>query len=527
MPADERVFRIKVCDDHKIRADVRPGADLPACEIGTDPLAQRTIEVLINLLRENRLWKEKEFEVLGDHLYSFLLDNRIGESLHETLGNDSLSLIRVILEFERNQQHLASWPWEYLHYPEARDQNGAGYFLATKTRMVITRRLSLNPDPRVLGVEQERLKVLFVAASLREYEVDCSSVQEAISEIKQKLESRISVIELVEPFRRAAAPVASEARPVATYDRFLKLVETEKPHVIHFVGHGQCTDEGGEIAFVGDDWKADWVRGNDLADDLSDNPGYQSLRLIFLQACESALANPHRAVSSVAMRLAQINIPAVVAMQYKIEQQVANLFAQTFYEALAEPVSIDVAVQRGRRQIRRNYRRQRADQGSRSFAFGLPVLFLRDSGETGCLLSQAVAGAELAAGGSGIGGVGAGKNTPAAWAISADVSASVGDAPPRPIDIPARLAQTIARPLAPTVNRNQSLTDQPQGLAIRGIALVAEQTRCVWCETPAPSDADYCDNCGGEIVCSQCRTPVPGQKPFCRKCGSALQGRRK
>jgi hypothetical protein len=121
---------------------------------------------------------------------------------------------------------------------------------------------------------------------------------------------------------------------------------------------------------VGEDGTADWVGEQDLAHVLSD---VLAVRLVFLQACESALPSPEQAISGVAMRLAHINIPAVLAMQYRIEQGVANRFAGAFYGALVEGQTIDAAVQQGRIEIA-----VRARHWAVSRAFGLPVLYLRE-----------------------------------------------------------------------------------------------------------------------------------------------------
>ena len=102
--------------------------------------------------------------------------------------------------------------------------------------------------------------------------------------------------------------------------------------------------------------------------------GFSSLRLVFLQACESAQSDPYQAFSGVAQRLAQKGIPAVVGMQYKILQQVANRFVSVFYESVAQKLTIDAAVQKARRTI--------VDESSdpaQRLAFGLPVLYLRES----------------------------------------------------------------------------------------------------------------------------------------------------
>src|SRR5207253_130966 len=76
-----------------------------------------------------------------------------------------------------------------------------------------------------------------------------------------------------------------------------------------------------------------------------------------------------------ASKLAANNIPAIVAMQYKIENALGNDFASKFYQALIAYRTIEAAVQEGRAQILENIR-----GWSVSRAFGVPVLYLRGSG---------------------------------------------------------------------------------------------------------------------------------------------------
>ena len=67
-------------------------------------------------------------------------------------------------------------------------------------------------------------------------------------------------------------------------------------------------------------------------------------------------------------------IPAVVAMQYKVENEVANLFADAFYRSLSQGNPIDESVQAGRLKLRK-FLSEKKFFSSR--AFGSPVVFLQ------------------------------------------------------------------------------------------------------------------------------------------------------
>jgi hypothetical protein len=76
-----------------------------------------------------------------------------------------------------------------------------------------------------------------------------------------------------------------------------------------------------------------------------------------------------------AQSLAQKNIPAVVAMHFRIKSLLANTFARAFYENLMARSPIEVAMHVARRQL---YLGGITDEVHRS-GFGLPVLYLRES----------------------------------------------------------------------------------------------------------------------------------------------------
>jgi CHAT domain-containing protein len=153
--------------------------------------------------------------------------------------------------------------------------------------------------------------------------------------------------------------------PTASFDKFRQRVRDDQPHVIHFIGHGRLKSGHGELAFVGKDGKADWVAN--FARVAAES---KELKLVFLQACESELSDPHTPMSGLASQCAHHNVPAVVAMQAKIRSDVAATFASAFYTALAINEPIDCAVLKGRQAIEEMVKKPAA-------AFAVPVLYLR------------------------------------------------------------------------------------------------------------------------------------------------------
>jgi len=345
------------------------------------PLQHQTIEMMVAMLRENRLRDEQEYQVLGANLWTVLLGNDIGRRLHDELQVPK-QLIRVELEFTGEQGWMARWPWEYLYCPLKPSAAQSGYFLARRTsRLLLTRQVGLSEGTRPLLVDRPPVKVLFVVASPDpsdetealagvQYQRLYEALQDFAQPLEGRLEGRIELIPLISPHRQSKEYVAGEP-PRATYQNFLNVMQNRSPHVVHFVGHGKCVKDGGQLAFVGPDYKAQWIPGATIAEDLLD---LEEPRLVFLQARESALPDPYQAISGVAMQLAHRNIPAVVAMQYAVENAVASDFARAFYGALVESRPVDAAVQEARSNVAGHV-------GDWSFgrAFGLPVLYLRQS----------------------------------------------------------------------------------------------------------------------------------------------------
>ena len=72
---------------------VKTGLQLP----GDDA----TINILVNILRDNRLKGDEEYELLGAYLYNALFDNNIGEKLHAWRNDAGVEYVKIELNFYR------------------------------------------------------------------------------------------------------------------------------------------------------------------------------------------------------------------------------------------------------------------------------------------------------------------------------------------------------------------------------------------------------------------------------------------
>lgn len=302
--------------------------------------------------------------LLGEHLYNVLFraealkDNQPLEQILNT-AMENEKLLRIELEFDGKSEVYADWPWEYLYKPE----KDTGKFLAAATRLVLIRKLSILKA--ITGVKTHRPKVLLIISAPNKLPVNCSALTEEL----KRLDGEYIELRIMQNKELQISPSGDLISPEANWEVLRKTLSHEAFDIIHFVGHGKCTAEGAEIALVAPGGEDEWKSDQQFAEMASLNP--TKPKLVFLQACESALPNTYKGVSGVARALASKNIPAVVAMQYKIRDDMASWFAIAFYKALADGKSIDLAVQDGREAILSH------DLQLQNHAFGLPVLYLR------------------------------------------------------------------------------------------------------------------------------------------------------
>lgn len=374
---DDISWSVTICDrDGRIQSRIE-GDPVDLQPIGSRTLRRRTIDFLVKLLIESRDAADTDearvgelLGLLGEQMYEMLfmgpLRARLNQDL-QALVNGDLDLLRIELEFGRAGEAatwLAALPWEYLRCPH--DAFGGGQFLAMlANRLVLSRVLTLTGEARALEVKQP-WTVLVVHASPSSPEtppVSSERVRELISIHEQKHRVKVEP-KLIRP---SAGPYLDSNPSRMTFSRFGDLVEQTQPHIIHFVGHGRLEDVGGQLAFEDKDGRPQWVDGGEFASTAARS---SKLKLVFLQACESALPYPHLAVSGVAQQIADRTIPAVVAMQYRVEPEIVNTFAEGFYEALVRGEPVDLAVKEGRERMRE------ASAAAQRLGFGLPVLYL-------------------------------------------------------------------------------------------------------------------------------------------------------
>jgi hypothetical protein len=310
-----------------------------------DSLTRRTIRLFERWMRADKFCDSKEIAVFGQHLYQLLFDVEIERLFEEALRQAQADgeRLRLQLSFEAGAAELANLPWEFLHYPRE------NCFLCSRTDIVLSRFM---PRHARKTLRTEGTLRLLIAVSKP-------------SDLGPVLEPR--VIESIQRLSEAY-PVQVDVLRETTVAAFTERMRTFKPHVLHFIGHGNFDVEtsSGQIALLKADGTADWCSDSDFADwcSLSELP-----RVVFLHLCEGGRADLRDSFGGLAPRLVQKGVQAVVAMQYPITNMAAIDFSRVFYQALADGEPLDYAVQRGRQALMTM--RQHAAR-----AFGTPTLYL-------------------------------------------------------------------------------------------------------------------------------------------------------
>jgi hypothetical protein len=326
-----------------------------------DPLdlREKTIVAFDRLLARGTIENPRDMQLLGTLLYTHLFDEEFSKAFGrelELVRKEPHSMLRLVLVFKKDAREFAEMPWEYLFYPER------NMFLATDTKLILARQVDVDARPQVA---RSPLRILIVVSEPND----------------QKQVAATPIIEEIEKLaERSPKPIRVERLMLHPTKRDLaERIERFQPHVLHFIGHGQYRRIGddrnaewvGQVALVDERRPgkvAQWTTDRDLANCFAAYPP----TLVFLHACEGARTESYEAFRGVALQLVLASVPAVVAMRYEVENDVANRFAVKFYESLAEGKRIDRAVQDGRRELGMYLE----DQDFSSRAFGSPVAFL-------------------------------------------------------------------------------------------------------------------------------------------------------
>jgi len=294
---------------------------------------------------------DRDFLVhFGSELYSHLLTGKIDALFQQSYGavmsREDWGL-RLRLRIEAPE--LAVLPWEFLY------STMAECFLGTMIRFPILRYLDFHKPIRKLETPFPLRILVAIPGRIENYAVletenEKHDLQEALSDVQDLtevtfLENKVSITDIS--------------------DELLQ----KRYHCLHFIGHGQFQDDHGYLLLNNGRGGGEAVDETRFAE-LFRN--HETLKLVVLNSCKGASGSSTRPFVGMAPRLVQLGIPAVVAMQYAIYDDVALEFARTFYRSLFKGWSkgnVEVAVSEARNHLAGRFPNDRD--------MATPVLFLR------------------------------------------------------------------------------------------------------------------------------------------------------
>src|SRR6266699_3719108 len=333
-----------------------------------DPLIQQERDDLRWYLEEYWKWPYEGFAqrakgveallpALGKRLYESVFGSRQADRIVQkwlsTEGEHQISIISDI-------PHALSLPWELLHSEQ-------GYMvMRTLEPVSILRRLPQSESTTASTPFEPPLRVLLVTARPEGTGfIDPRSIaRELLDEIEGQIEQGTIELEFLRP------PTLKALRQ-RLRDR------KRQVHVLHFDGHGTFDEQThgkdehllsgsrrGKLAFEDDKGQLDLVEAEDVAQVLLNS----RVKLAVLTACQSAMGSAEDVFSSVAARLIQGGIDAVVAMSASVLVASATLYVEAFYRGIAEGISAPMAQEQARQALhdepaRHIIRRRRDEEG--------------------------------------------------------------------------------------------------------------------------------------------------------------------
>lgn len=305
---------------------------------------------------------------LGERLTDRLLpEDQVRDLFKEAVkkaGRDKGVRLRLLILEPR----LAQLPWEFSYLQVHRGEKDRTNFLVLNPQISLVRHEALpEAHPSLAGATPEQLRLVAALANPK-----------GLQQLQLKDEKRVIERALrdfnVEGVTIEWEPFIEDATP----DDLRRALQS-KADLFHFAGHGEFQEQDvdantgeavgvGSIVLVRDKGTGEpfWLNARDLALYLQQ----AGVRLAVLGACESGRRDGISAWTGIAPALVERGMPAVVAMQYKVDDKLAIAFSQMFYTSLASGLSVDEAVSAGRLAML-------GKSGEDDMDWGVPVLYMR------------------------------------------------------------------------------------------------------------------------------------------------------
>ncbi len=354
---DIRLF--KSDDGYRVTAQA-PDSGLAEADLDDETLLNAAFQEKLAQIREEPFSTNKDmFRDIGETFFQALIRDQVQDLFFALLqsAQKENAYLRLRLHIDERAIELASLPWEFMHHDDV--------FLGTQIQTLLTRQL-LNLDYGSIESLQVQGKPRTLIVIPEVSNLDTEKEEKAIVQALHAAQLPYDVLK-----GKVTLQALDDALAAETYTMF------------HFIGHGvfEQDDKGvmhGKLRFnapeedlpPGED--AIWVSETELQSLLGN---YQSLKLVILNGCEVGMVSERpegEGFWGIAPALLRAGIPAIVAMQYPIRDDVAIQFAETFYRRLTSSHwagHVDIAVTLARNACLLAYPEDRG--------FATPVLYLR------------------------------------------------------------------------------------------------------------------------------------------------------
>ncbi len=306
---------------------------------------------------------EKQMVAWGEALFEAVFAGPCGRMYHRIRD---FGAARVVVHASDNDG--VAIPWELMRYPDQKEYGMLAHQAAAFVRSQPKNPVATVPNPG----EQPSLNILMVI---------CRPGGSA------DVPFQTVVRPLLELFRPHRKHINLDVLSPPTLDRLAQVL-AEKPgyyHIVHFDGHGVYDggrrdgqgqfygEAGGVLAFEDDDGTARMVPGKELGAVLAAN----KVPAVLLNACQSGMAQPEAAFTSVANNLIGAGVRGVVAMSYSVYVRTAVKFMARLYQELIAGRDLGRAVTLAREHLRLEPERETGYGRVALQDWMVPVLFER------------------------------------------------------------------------------------------------------------------------------------------------------
>jgi hypothetical protein len=295
---------------------------------------------------------DEELRTFGALLFETLFVGKIRRLYDAARSEQQNGTLNIILTC--TIPWVANKPWEFVYDPVRYK------FLATEEIHFI-RNVTTPVPAQQIPDHDPPLRILVVAA--QPVGTVILSLEDEEARIRMRFEPLL-----------AAGIVKIDVLAAATVDllqdRIVDAQRFGRPYdIVHFMGHGEFDSEAdqGHLIFNAIDGLPQYVNIQTLREILCG----RGIKMLFLNACESARDSSRSANRGMAQSLVEGGLPSVVANQYKVLDPSAVAFAQRFYAELANGGTLGEAAREARIAVNHTNDREIID-------WAVPVLYARD-----------------------------------------------------------------------------------------------------------------------------------------------------